>query len=93
MAGGPIAAAPPAGAGCRNLLWAEHPFAQECDGPIRPDGTWQRCMTYSNYNFISPEQLRPDERRSIALDPNIEHAADAHRRRPVELEDAAAWRV
>ncbi|WP_424764957.1 CDGP domain-containing protein [Mycobacterium sp.] len=26
-------------------LWAEHPFAQECDGPIQPDGTWQRCMT------------------------------------------------
>jgi hypothetical protein len=33
-------------------LWASHPFAQECDGPIQPDGTWQRCMTYRNGGFI-----------------------------------------
>jgi hypothetical protein len=52
MAGGLVATAPPASAGCRNPLWAEHPFAQECDGPIQSDGTWQRCMTYSNGGFI-----------------------------------------
>lgn len=34
-----IAAAPPASAGCQqvNASW------QTCDGPIQPDGTWQRC--------------------------------------------------
>jgi hypothetical protein len=52
MTGGLIASAPPTSAGCKNPLWASHPFAQECDGPIQPDGTWQRCMTYSNGGFI-----------------------------------------
>lgn len=52
MAGGLIGVATPAGAGCVNAEWLSQPFAQNCDDPIQPDGTWQRCMTYSNYNFI-----------------------------------------
>jgi hypothetical protein len=34
-----IATAPPASAGCQQVL----PTEQVCDGPIQPDGTWQRC--------------------------------------------------
>ncbi|OBB84779.1 MULTISPECIES: hypothetical protein [unclassified Mycobacterium] len=35
-----IASAPPASAGCQyggNVL-------SKCDGPVQPDGTWQRCV-------------------------------------------------
>lgn len=38
MTGVLIAAAPPASAGCI-------PGTQTCDGPIQPDGTWQRCIS------------------------------------------------
>jgi hypothetical protein len=46
VTGGLIAAAPPASAGCQNARWSVHPTAQECDGPVQPDGTWQRCVKY-----------------------------------------------
>jgi hypothetical protein len=49
VAGGLISAAPPASAGCLYGGWMA---ASRCDGPVQPDGTWQRCMTYSNHNFI-----------------------------------------
>lgn len=35
-----IALAPPASAGC---LYGG-PVISKCDGPIQPDGTWQRCI-------------------------------------------------
>ncbi|OBJ49148.1 hypothetical protein [Mycobacterium sp. 1423905.2] len=37
---GLLAAAPPASAGC---LYGG-PVISKCDGPIQPDGTWQRCV-------------------------------------------------
>ncbi|MBO0879614.1 MAG: hypothetical protein J2P17_04430 [Mycobacterium sp.] len=38
MAGALIAAVPPARAGCGFIgSW------EVCDGPIQPDGTWERC--------------------------------------------------
>jgi hypothetical protein len=46
VAGGLIAAAPPASAGCQNAGWLDRPLAQMCDGPVQPDGTWQRCVKY-----------------------------------------------
>jgi hypothetical protein len=39
MAAG-IASAPPAAAGCQY----GGPVLSKCDGPIQPDGTWQRCV-------------------------------------------------
>ena len=40
MVAGLIAAAPTARAGC---LY-RGPFISKCDGPVQPDGTWQRCV-------------------------------------------------
>jgi len=45
MAGGLITFAPPAGAGC---LYGG-PVISKCDGPVQPDGTWQRCVASFNY--------------------------------------------
>ena len=45
MAAGPIAAAPPASAGC---LYGG-PVLSKCDGPIQPDGTWQRCVATTQW--------------------------------------------
>jgi hypothetical protein len=40
MAAGLIVSAPAASAGC--VYGA--PIISKCDGPIQPDGTWQRCV-------------------------------------------------
>jgi hypothetical protein len=40
IAAGLIASAPPASAGC---LYGGA-FISKCDGPVQPDGTWQRCV-------------------------------------------------
>ncbi|MDW5611276.1 MULTISPECIES: hypothetical protein [Mycolicibacterium] len=44
-AAGVIAAAPPAGAGC---LYGG-PYISKCDGPVQPDGTWQRCVAVARW--------------------------------------------
>ncbi|MGX9790410.1 CDGP domain-containing protein [Mycobacterium sp. MMS18-G62] len=40
MASELMAAAPQASAGC---LYGG-PYISKCDGPVQPDGTWQRCV-------------------------------------------------
>lgn len=40
MAAGLITAAPQASAGC---LYGG-PVLSKCDGPVQPDGSWQRCV-------------------------------------------------
>jgi hypothetical protein len=58
MAGGLIAAAPPASAGCQY----GGPVISKCDGPVQPDGTWQRCVVSSHLvpsgasSFLVPER-------------------------------------
>src|SRR5271163_4810509 len=43
MAGELIASAPPASAGCQY----GGPVISKCDGPVQPDGSWQRCVVSS----------------------------------------------
>jgi hypothetical protein len=67
MAGGLVEAAPPASAGC---VYGG-PVLSKCDGPVQPDGTWQRCVatTHLNYqgasSFLIPEKncdvMGPDQ--------------------------------
>ena len=55
---GSIAAAPPASAGCQY----GGPVISKCDGPIQPDGTWQRCVATSSLvphgasSYLVPER-------------------------------------
>ena len=66
-----IVGAPTAGAGC---LYGG-PVLGKCDGPVQPDGTWQRCVTVArlvpsgasshlvpvkNCMFIGPANLPAD---------------------------------
>ncbi|MCA2319759.1 hypothetical protein Q9Q75_14640 [Mycobacterium intracellulare] len=68
MAAGLIAFAPPAAAGCQyggGVL-------SKCDGPVQPDGTWQRCVAVTRLiphgasSYLVPEQncdvMGPDQR-------------------------------
>jgi hypothetical protein len=50
--GVPLAAPPLAGAGCQS--WGL--TRQLCDDPLKPDGTWQRCMIDTwNPNYTNKE--------------------------------------
>ena len=59
MAGGLIAAAPSANAGCQY----GGPVLSKCDGLVQPDGTWQRCVVFTHWvaNGMSSYQV-PDRR-------------------------------
>lgn len=61
-AGGLIASAPPAGAGCQY----GGAFLSKCDGPVQPDGTWQRCVGFTHliWNGAS-SYLVPDKRCDV----------------------------
>ncbi len=45
MAAGLITSAPPASAGCQY----GGPVLSKCDGPVQPDGTWQRCVAVARW--------------------------------------------
>jgi hypothetical protein len=45
IAGVLVASAPPASAGCQYEGWS---VISKCDGPVQPDGTWQRCVLFSS---------------------------------------------
>ncbi|SIE70156.1 Uncharacterised protein [Mycobacteroides abscessus subsp. abscessus] len=61
--------AAPASAGCE-----AGPFAQYCDGPIKADGTWDRCFTSAPQSFSGQYgQLAgfiPSTGRCYPVDPN-----------------------
>jgi hypothetical protein len=65
MAGGMISAAPPASAGCQYGGIA----ISRCDGPVQPDGTWQRCVvcnsTYSGLPGDTYSYRAPDKRCDV----------------------------
>ncbi len=64
LAGGLIALAPPASGGCQY----GGPVLSKCDGPVQPDGTWQRCVAFTS-SYLVPG------RRCDAMGPN-QHSGD-----------------
>jgi hypothetical protein len=65
-----LAAAPPASAGCQY----GGPVLSKCDGPIQPDGTWQRCVAVTRLvpngasSYLVPDNhcdlMGPDQNHS-----------------------------
>jgi hypothetical protein len=49
VAGG-VALAAPANAGCQSG-WTPWGGAEVCDGPIAPDGSFQRCQTFGAFGL------------------------------------------
>ena len=58
-AGGLLVAAPPAHAGC---LSGGPGILGKCDGPVQPDGTWERCVVTAKLvpngasSFLMPDK-------------------------------------
>lgn len=70
MAAGVITPAPSANAGCQY----GGPVISKCDGPVQPDGTWQRCVAVARLipngasSYLVPDghcdAMGPDQRPS-----------------------------
>lgn len=50
-----LVSAPTASAGCQGL-WTPWGGGQRCDGPIDPNGFFQRCETGGAFGFNTPQQ-------------------------------------
>lgn len=67
VAAGSIVLAPTASAGCEtNLLGALY-----CDGPIRADGTWDRCYTVAPTTNVFGGVITPGAQKCYPVDPNV----------------------
>lgn len=74
VSGGLIAAAPPASAGC---VYGGPGIINKCDGPVQPDGTWERCVGFMSLiprgasSYLAPNKqcdvLGPDHYPSGAF--------------------------
>ena len=66
-----LASAPPAGAGCQyggSVL-------SRCDGPVQPDGTWQRCVAVPHLIYSGASSFLAPERHCDVMGPD-QHPGD-----------------
>ena len=81
VAGGLIGSAPPAFAGC---LYGGL-SASRCDGPVQPDGTWQRCVIFNSYGNDSG--YRSPSRRCDQMGPDLHPWGMAFNDPPTHIDD------
>jgi hypothetical protein len=65
-AGALIASAPSARAGCQY----GGPVISKCDGPVQPDGTWQRCVGFAHWMGSGASSYLVPERRCDLMGPD-----------------------
>jgi hypothetical protein len=65
MVGHLVASAPPASAGCQY----GGPVISKCDGPIQPDGTWQRCVAAPHLVYSGASSFLVPERNCNVMGP------------------------
>ena len=71
MAAELIATAAPASAGCQY----GGPFISKCDGPVQPDGTWQRCVAVARLIPSGFSSHLVPEKHCDSMGPD-QHSAD-----------------
>ncbi|WP_250150158.1 CDGP domain-containing protein [Mycolicibacter acidiphilus] len=62
---GLIVSTPRAGAGCQDNPLLFFSTAQKCDGPVDPDGTWERCVVY----YYEPPKSPPMQKDCHRMGP------------------------
>ena len=84
MAGGLIAVAPPANAGCQ---YGGLGVISKCDGPVQPDGTWQRCVGFARWVGSGMSSYLVPDRRCDLMGPD-QHPSDlAFADPPMHIDD------
>ena len=86
MAGVLITVAPPASAGCQYGGIA----ISRCDGPVQPDGTWQRCVLFNSmYNGLPGDtySYRTPDKRCDVMCPDLHPWGLAFKDPPTHIDD------
>jgi hypothetical protein len=83
MAGELIASAPPAGAGCQY----GGSVISKCDGPVQPDGTWQRCVAFTRLMPSGASSYLVPERRCDVMGPDLHPWGLAFADPPTHIDD------
>lgn len=83
MAAGVLVAAPPASAGCQY----GGAFISKCDGPVQPDGTWQRCLAVARWVPSGLSSHLVPEKHCATLGPGQFPADPAVADPPVRIAD------
>ena len=81
VAGGLVGWAPPATAGC---LYGGL-SASRCDGPVQPDGTWQRCVLFNS--FSGDSGYRSPDKRCDQMGPDLHPWGMAFNDPPTHIDD------
>ncbi|MBW0016827.1 MAG: hypothetical protein JO236_04675 [Mycobacterium sp.] len=84
MAGGLIASAPPANAGCQ---YGGVGIINKCDGPIQPDGTWQRCVAFATWMPSGASSYLVPDKRCNVIGPNQYPGGLAFADPPTHIDD------
>ncbi len=67
ITGGLVTAAPPASAGCISAPGV----INKCDGPVQPDGTWQRCVMTTHLSYQGASSFLIPERSCDVIGPGV----------------------
>ena len=78
-----ISSAPPAGAGFQY----GGPVISKCDGPVQPDGTWQRCVAVPQLIYSGASSFLVPDKRCDLMGPD-QHPGDlAFANPPTHIDD------
>lgn len=66
-----VVVSPPASAGCQY----GGPVLSKCDGPVQPDGTWQRCVAVPHLIYSGASSFLAPEKHCDLMGPD-QHPAD-----------------
>ena len=79
---GQIGSASPASAGCVNADWIAK---SRCDGPVQPDGTWQRCVVF--HDSFASDYYMPGGHRCDVMGPDLHPWGLAFNDPPTHIDD------
>jgi hypothetical protein len=82
-AGALIAAPPPASAGCQYGGTS----MSRCDGPIQPDGTWQRCVVTTHLIANGASSFLVPDKRCDVMGPDQHPGGLGFADPPVHIDD------
>jgi hypothetical protein len=85
VAGGLITAAPPANAGCQ---YGGGPgLFSKCDGPVQPDGTWQRCVATAEWQARGASSFLAPAKHCDVMGPDLQPAGLGFTDPPMHIDD------
>ncbi|ORW05375.1 CDGP domain-containing protein [Mycobacterium kyorinense] len=78
-----IASAPHASAGCQY----GGPVISKCDGPVQPDGTWQRCVAVPTLMYRGASSYLVPDKRCDVMGPDQQPGDPGFADPPTHIDD------